>query len=239
MKGSTRERLGISALAALLSVLGCRSLAAPPGAPRTLIETVFVAPDHPLSSCLKGDLGRSYRDQADGVFFFDRDSKLRVTPPSKAGATTYHVHLIHRVGDQSFEFVASQAESGSIELDLSRFDQPEEIIVASAARRISKESPGPDSTLAAAAAREEMITPPYVVSFKLLPAEGQIETLLALQRHRFEIEIDAGGTLTLVVGTLTRRDQLVTFYDPHRKSASLIDEDPYLYVPSQDGAVPP
>lgn len=207
--------------------------------PKAKAEAIFVEPGHPLSACLHAEIARSHQDQADSVLFFDRDSKLRVTPPSKKGAVPYHLHLIHRVKDRSLDFVATQGSKGTIELDLSKFDQPEELVVVSAGRKIVEDGVAPaEASSDVGARREEILTPPYALSFKLVPAEGQIETILSLQRHRWEVQTES-GKLTLVTGSPNRRDHLLTLFDPAKAHFPIIAEDPYVYIPSLNGATPP
>lgn len=203
--------------------------------PKAKAETVFVVAGHSIAACLHPEVARSHADLPDSVLFFDRDSKIVATPPTKKGAVAYHLHLLHRVGDRTLDFLVKQdAAKGRIELDLSRFDQPEELLVVSDGRRIVED----ESARPEAGRREEIPTPPYVLSFRLLPAEGRIDTILSLQRHRWEIETES-GKVTLVTGSPNRRDHLLTFFDPSKSHLTLVAEDPYVYVPTLGGAIPP
>jgi hypothetical protein len=230
----------LSAAVALTVALGCSTVGdrAPASRPKVRIEALFVASDHPLGDCLRGDLASSYLTDPDSVLFYDRDSKLRVTPPTAKGATTYHAHLFHRAGGELFDFVQKQDAGGLIEIDLGRFDQPEELVVVSAARRLSAQDAAGADPIAVLERPSELITPPYVLSFKLLPRAGNLETILPQNPHRYEVETSA-GTLTLVTSSFSRRDQLLTLIDPQMTLGGLIAEDPYIYVRGTDGAVPP
>jgi hypothetical protein len=232
-------RWGTMLLWGLVSFPGCSFVGGSGNGdrPTAKAETVFVEAGHPMTACLHPDVARSHTEVPDSVLFFDRDSKIVATPPTKKGAVKYHLHLLHRVGDQTLDFLVKQdAKNGHIELDLSRFDQPEELLVVSDGRRIVEDESAtrgaPDGR------REEIPTPPYVLSFRLLPAEGRIETILSLQRHRWEIETES-GKVTLVTGSPNRRDHLLTFFDPSKAHLTLVAEDPYVYVPALDGAIPP
>lgn len=207
--------------------------------PKAKAEVTFVESTHRISDCLHAEIARSHEDLADSVLWFDRDSLIRVTPPTKKGAVNYHLHVLHRVQDRICDSVVPQGPNGLIELSLGRFDQPEELLVVSDGRRIVEDDSGPAGALRSPdKRREEIPTPPYVLSFRLLPAEGQIETILSLRRHRWEI-LTPAGKIYLVTGSPNRRDHLVTFIDPAKAHSQLIAEDPYIYVPAQAGAIPP
>jgi hypothetical protein len=233
--------LGTMLLWGLVAFPGCSLLGGPGGGERlkAKAEVTFVESTHRISDCLHAEIARSHEELADSVLWFDRDSLIRVTPPTKKGAVNYHLHLLHRVQDRICDSLAKQDSKGVLELDLSRFDQPEELLVVSDGRRIVEDDSGPAGALRSGdARREEIPTPPYVLSFRLLPAEGQIETILSLRRHRWEI-ITPSGKFYLVTGSPNRRDHLVTFVDPAKAHSQLIAEDPYIYVPAQGGAIPP
>lgn len=218
------------------SILGDRSQ---PERPKAKIESLFVESDHRLGTCLHGDLAQSYVSDPDSVLFFDKDSKIRVTPPSKKGAVAYHAHVLHRVGNTDvLDFSFNQDSKGVIDIDLARFDQPEEVVITSAARRVTEDRPAAGDGSAALDRPEEFITPPYVLSFRLVPRAGQIENILPLNRHRYEIETQT-GTLYLMVSTFSKRDQLLTLIDPQMSLGPLMGEDPYVYLQGEDGAIPP
>lgn len=199
-----------------------------------LVESVFLEGDHPAERCLSG-LAKSLRDLPDGVLFFDRtDSRIRVTPPRGAGIERYHAHLVHRVGNDSLEHVVRQNDAGIIELDLSRFDQPEELIVLSSAYRFSKHE---EATPNGADRDEEATTAPYAMSFRLVPVD-QCEMVMSLQPFRYVVET-AAGNLSLFVQSFNRRDMLLTWIDPGKKMGALIKDDPYIHLKKQDAYIPP
>ena len=82
------------------------------------VESVFLPPDHELSACITKGLAASYLTQTDGVLFFEKDSKIRVTPPRGGMTEKYHLHLIHRVAGEELDYVAMQEKNGLLELDL-------------------------------------------------------------------------------------------------------------------------
>ncbi len=201
-----------------------------------LVESLFLEQgDHRADRCLK-ELATSYRELPDGVLFFDRaDSKIRVTPPRGPAIETYHVHLIHRVGADTLDHVARQNDAGLIELDLSRFDQPEELLVVSSSYRYSKRG---EVTLNSQEARDEDAeTPPYAMAFRLVPAD-QSELVMSLQPFRYVVETSLGN-LSLFVQSFNRRDMLLTWMDPGKKMGALIQEDPYIHLKKQDAYIPP
>lgn len=198
------------------------------------VESVFVAGDHGFRACLK-EYGDSLVELTDGTLFFDRDSKLRVTPPRGEKMESYHVHLLHRVGGDVLDFVARQNAAGLVELDLSRFDQPERLVIASSAFRIAGRDGDPGK--GTAVGTREALTPPYAMSFKLL-ASDQAEAVMAIQNFRYDLESEQ-GKLSLFVQPFNRRDMLLTWVDREKRLGGLIQEDPYIHLVAQDGYVPP
>lgn len=223
------------ALALVASCTGIPEVAPPRGPGGVLVESIFLEGDHRAERCLS-ELAKSLRDLPDGVLFFDReDSRIRVTPPRGPGVETYHVHLVHRVGADVLDHVVRQNDAGLIELDLSRFDQPEELIVVSSAFRFSKqgEAPAKDQV----GRDEEALTPPYAMSFRLVPAD-QSELVMSLQPFCYVVETKVGN-LSLFVQSFNRRDMLLTWMDPGKKMGALIKDDPYIHLKKQDAYIPP
>lgn len=210
------------------------SCGAPPGATLerpggVVVETVFLDGDHRAERCLK-ELSKSLLDLPDGVLFFDRDdSRIRVTPPRGPRIESYHVHLFHRVGGDVLDHVVRQNDAGLIELNLSRFDQPEEIVVVSSSYRFSKREAPPR--------QEEALTPPYAMAFRLVPM-AESEAVMSLQSFRYEVETNLGN-LALFVQSFNRRDMLITWVDPGKKLGALIQDDPYIHLKKEDGYIPP
>ena len=84
MKFSRHLRPQSAMALGLLCFLGCSTLGDRTGErPKATIESVFVESDHRLGACLHGDLAQSYLSDPDSVLFYDRDSKIRLTPPTK------------------------------------------------------------------------------------------------------------------------------------------------------------
>ncbi len=223
------------ALALVASCSGIPEGATPRGPGGVLVESVFLEGDHRAERCLS-ELAKSLRDLPDGVLFFDReDSKIRVTPPRGPSIESYHVHLIHRVGADVLDYVARQNDAGLIDLDLSRFDQPEELIVVSSAYRFSKHEEA--ASKGGAGRDEEALTPPYAMAFRLVPAD-QSEVVMSLQPFRYVVETNLGN-LSLFVQSFNRRDMLLTWVDPGKKLSALIKEDPYIHLKKEDAYIPP
>jgi len=225
------------ALVVLAGFAACRTAPDRGGAKSNKLEVslVFVEPDHRLAACQK-ELGGWLLDNPDSVLFWSPDSKIRVTPPRPGGASRYHAHLFHRVGQTRAEWVGHQDKDGLIEVPIGRFDEPEALVITSAARRYSRadsDGEGPSERNGPS----EAITPPYTLSFKLVSAE-LAETILPLQRHRFEIRTPV-GTLFFLSSSFNRKDQLLTWVDPRRKLSALIEEDPYIHLRSHDGVIVP
>jgi hypothetical protein len=199
-----------------------------------VVESVFLEGDHGAERCL-GQLAKSLRDLPDGVLFFDRDSRIRTTPPRGPGIESYHVHLFHRVGADVLDHVARQNDAGIIELDLSRFDQPEELVVVSSSYRFSKELEGPEK--GQAAREEEARIPPYAMAFRLVSAD-QSDLVMSLQPFRYVMETTLGN-LSLFVQPFNRRDMLLTWMDPAKKLGALIQDAPYVHLKKEDAYIPP
>ncbi len=221
---------------AVLAPLGCRSGPdeATGGRASARFEVTFVGPDHEVGGCLKA-LGDSLIDHPDGVLFFDRDSRIKVKPPRGRGVEPYHVHLEHRVAGETLDALVQADESGLIEIDLGRFNQPELLIVTSAGLHLRRKSPGQKG-----AEREEApspVTAPYAMSFRLVPSD-QAELLMSLQHFRYDVKTPV-GTLSLFVQSYNRRDMLLAWVDARKKLDVLIKEDPYVYLKSSEGYVPP
>lgn len=222
-------------LALLASCTGTPEVAPVRGPGGVLVESVFMEGDHRTERCL-GGLAKSLHDLPDGVLFFDRqDAKVRVTPPRGPSIESYHVHLRHRVGGDVLDHVVRQNDAGLIEVDLSRFDQPEELIVLSSAYRFSKQE-GPSSK-EGPGREEEALTPPYAMSFKLVPVD-QSQVVMSLQPFRYVVETNLGN-LSLFVQSFNRRDMLLTWMDPSKNLGAIIKEDPYIHLKRQDAYIPP
>lgn len=222
-------------LALLASCTGTPEIAPIRGPGGVLVESVFMEGDHRTERCL-GGLAKSLHDLPDGVLFFDRqDARVKVTPPRGPGVESYHVHLRHRVGGDVLDHVVRQNDAGLIEVDLSRFDQPEELIVLSSAYRFSKQE-GPPSK-EGPGREEEALTPPYAMSFKLVSVD-QSEVLMSLQPFRYVVETNL-GKLSLFVQSFNRRDMLLTWMDPSKNLGAIIKEDPYIHLKRQDAYIPP
>lgn len=226
------RRMGVAVLV-LVAFSACRG--APAGRGRgheskLEVSLIFVDPDHRLEACQR-EFGSWLLQNPDGVLFWSRDSRLVIAAPRREGRTQYHAHLYHRVGGVLVDWVAHQSTDGRIEIPLDRFDQPEALVVSSAARRYSPPEPARKEGPPAA------IAPPYSLSYKLVPAE-LAETLLPLQRHRYEIQTPV-GTLFFLVSSFNRGDQLLTWVDPARKLSALIGEDPYVHLRAHDSVIVP
>lgn len=208
---------------AILVALGCRGNGDGTPANQVRVEACFVPTGrHAAKDCMKA-LAASHASLEDGLLFFERDSRLRVTPPRGHHAEPYHVHLEHRVAGQTLDHAAGQNEKGVIEIDLSKFDEPERVIVASSAHK-------------ATGTRESAVTPPYVLSLRLLPADQKF--VMDLQDWRYEVKTEV-GTLSVFVQPHGRGDMLLTWVDGERSLDSVIQETPYVYAKGEDAYLPP
>jgi hypothetical protein len=220
-------QLRLFLLIGLAAVLGCQARERRAERGGLEVTALFADPDgHFLGRCLK-DLARSYETHPDGILFFDRSSKLTVRPPRRAKSEPYHVHVLHRVAGVLLDQVVPQGDSGLVEVDLSRFDEPEGLVVTSAPLRLSER-------------RErgaEGVIPGYAVSFKLIPS-AQWQALVPLQHGRVELETPWGTHYTFV-RPFNRRDMYVSWLDPQKTLRSLVEQEPYIYLKRADGYLPP
>ncbi|HLY10354.1 MAG TPA: hypothetical protein VKW04_13705, partial [Planctomycetota bacterium] len=231
------RRWGLGVVLALSAAAGCRTGELVTREKPVHVETVFVEQDHKIQACMK-DLAASYLDLQDSVLFVDRDSTLRIKPPSMAGSEPYHAHLGQRVGGHLLDQVFHQNAEGRIEIDLSHYADPETLIITSAACEIlQQEVPSYVKKAHPGAQPEKGIAPPYVVSYKLLPAETA-STIIPLQSFRYDIETPV-GVLHLLPTSFNRMDQILTLVDPSRKLSDLMDEDPYVTIAKYNTAIVP
>jgi hypothetical protein len=233
----TRLRaLGIGILLALYGAAGCRTTDFKKDE-KAVCEMVFTQPGHKFQSCAK-ELGLSHLEIQDGVLFFDRDSQIRVKPPRIPGVEPYHAHLFQRVAGQVLDQLFQQDEKGLIEIDLSKYSDPETLVLTSSACDFhEKEVPSRVAKTSPDAKPEEGIAPPYLVSYKLLPADTA-ETVISLQSFRYDITTSL-GVLHVLPQSFNRRDQLITMVDPSRKLSDLMEEDPYVTVAKYETLINP
>jgi hypothetical protein len=206
----------------------CRSAGdAGAGVPKGVeVSALFVdGAGHELATCLK-DWARSYVAYPDGILFFDPGSTVSVKVPRGERAEPYHVHVLHRVAGEVLDQVVGRNDSGRVEVDLSRYDDPEAIVVASAPLRLTE---GRGASRA--------VVPPYAMSLKLIPRD-QAEALIPLQNGRVELETP-WGTLYTFVRPFNRRDMFVSWVDPKRTLRLLVEEEPYVYLRWADGYLAP
>lgn len=214
-------------------------------APHAKVEVRWVAPDHRLEDCVRGgELARSYITTPDSVLFYSKErDTVRVFVPAKPGAVRYHAHILSRVGRETVDVpIAEEISDGTITIPLSKFEDPDLLVITSCSRYVK--SPGVAQAYSDRPTEEEaagLVQPPYVLSFKLVAAEDQreIEMILALNHFRTEISTDAGARLFVMTAPFSRRDYLVTILDPRRALTSIIEEEPEVYVPREDGVTPP
>lgn len=222
----------------IAAFFGCQVVDPLSGPPALEVTTLFVdqTPDgsHAVDRCLK-ELARSYVDDHDGVLFFDKTSKIRVTPPRREKSEPYHVHVLHRVAGQTLDHVVRQDGKGLIDVDVSRFEEPEALIVTSAALHLKEEDrPGPEGAHTYTA---EGVAPSYTMSLKLVPSELW-EPLVKLQHFRTELATPQGD-FYMFTQAFNRRDMYLSWLDPAKNLRSLIDQDPYVYLKPVDAYLPP
>ena len=231
---SISQVLGILAVAALA---GCQSVPTGPGAPippNARVRVVFTEQDHDAGKCLKA-LSASLEEVPDGVLFYDRDSRIRITPPRGRGIEPYHCHIKHAVGPEKMDSVIYQDSKGLLEVDLGRFDRPETLIVTSAAMVYKTRKNGVKPPPGAPRPPDDPIMAPYSMSFRLVPSD-QAEVLTSIQNFRYEVRPPAGLTpLSVMVQSFNRMDVLVTWIDAGKKLDALIAEDPHVYFRPQEG----
>ena len=220
----------------IAAFFGCQVVDPLSGPPALEVTTLFVdqTPDgsHALDRCLK-ELARSYADDHDGVLFFDKTSKIRVTPPRRDKSEPYHVHVLHRVAGRVLDNVVRQDSKGLIDVDVSRFEEPEALVVTSAALHLKEEErPGSDGTHVA-----EGVAPAYTMSLKLVPSELW-EPLVKLQHFRTELATPQGD-LYMFTQSFNRRDMFLSWLDPAKNLRSVIEQDPYVYLKPVDAYLPP
>jgi hypothetical protein len=221
----------------LSAAIGCKT-----GDPRTTekkvaVDALFMERAHPMSSCMKG-LAASYLETQDSVLWFDRDSTLRIKVPSMPGCENYHAHLGQMVGGQKCEQVFHQNNQGVIEIPLGRYSDPETLIITSAAFEIRQtEVPARIAKANPEAKPEAGISPPYIVSYKLLPAETA-EAVISLQHFRLDVTTPV-GPLHILPTPFNRTQQIITIVDPTRKLWDLMKEDPYVTIAKYDVAIVP
>lgn len=227
---------GTGMLLLLLPVAGCQ-LGELKAEKKASVTALFSEREHKMRSCLQ-DLARSYAELQDSVLFVEKDSKIRVKPPSAPGCEPYHTHLFQRVGGDTVEQVFHQDDRGLIEIDLARFSDPESLVITSAAFEIRQGLvPASVAKLNPEAKPEGGIAPPYVLSYKLLPA-NTASTVIPLQPFRYDIETPL-GSLHVLPTSLNRMDQIITMIDPSRKLTSLMEESPYVTIAKYDIAIVP
>lgn len=237
-----RSRPGLSRVWGFLAVAalaGCQT--APTGAeapipPSARVRVVFTPQDHHAEQCLKA-LAASLEEVPDGVLFYDRDSRIRVTPPRGQGIEPYHCHVRHRVGNEICDSVVCQDAKGFVEVDLSRFDRPETLLVTSSALVWKSRKNGVKPAPGAPRPPDDPIMAPYAMSFRLVPSD-QVEVLTSIQPFRYEVASPL-GKLQVFVQSFNRRDFLCTWIDAGRKLGPLIAEDPHVYYRPEEGVIPP
>jgi len=233
---SSRTQVRSILLGSLAAFIGCQAVDLRSGPPSLEVSTLFVdRQSHDAHECLKG-LAKSYSDFPDGVLFFDKTSKVKAVPPRRAKSEPYHAHVLHRVaGGQVLDHVAVQDGSGLIEVDLSRFDDPECLIVTSAPLHLKEQesTPGAEALVAPA----EGVIPAYTMSLKLVPSD-QWEILVNQNPARVELETP-WGTLHTFVQAFNRRDMFLSWHDPKKTLRTLIEQDPYVYLKQADAYLPP
>ncbi len=220
---------------------GCRTLGPEGGQKQTTLSALFTEREHKLRACMRDKAFEdSFTKLPDSVLFFDADSRIRIKPPRAPGAEVYHAHLLQRVGGQLLDQCFPQDAQGLIEIDLARYSDPESLIISSAAHELRELAPSATAQKADPAAKPEAaILPPYIVSYRLLPAETASD-VLALQPFRYEIDTPL-GTLTLLATSFNRMDQQLTLIDPgpERKLSAFLAEDPYIGLARHDVAIIP
>jgi hypothetical protein len=247
MKRDCQFRFWGASLAAALGLFaGCQAgEPRPDAAPHAKVEVRWVAPDHRLEDCIRGeDLARSYVTAPDSVLFYSKErDTIRVFVPAKGGAVRYHAHVLSKVGREITDIPFAEEESGgTITIPLSKFEDPDLLVITSCSRYVKSadhaeaytDRPTEDETAG-------LVQPPYVLSLNLVAASfpQEIETILALNHFRTEVSTDAGARLYVMTAPFSRRDYLVTILDPRRTLTSIIDEEPEVYVPREDGVTPP
>lgn len=129
---SWRSPLRRCLLLSLAAFLGCQVIDPRSGPPALEVSILWVdSPRHDAHHCLK-ELAQSYMDYQEGVLFFDKTSKVKVKPPHRENSEPYHIHVRHRVAGQILDALAVQEASGEIEVDLSRYEDPECLVITSA-----------------------------------------------------------------------------------------------------------
>lgn len=223
MNASPRGAFLILVAALLLVPVACQTTKEAPKAkenPKTerlVVEwhSFFRGPDHTLehASCLGGALGRDYRENTDGVLFYDKDSVLRIHT-FNSSRSHYHAHLFVEIDGQTVERDPVLAENGLISIDLAKVaGTPLALILSNAAGAFrDKKSETPDALVA-----------PYSISFGFVPRD-QAERVLALQpRHEWRHE-RLNLAATLVAGPVNRTDALVTFCEPTGNATVLLEQ---------------
>lgn len=231
------RRFTVSGIAVALVVCGFLACSGDSrrGEPRVEVSTLFVPPDHKASTGCLRELCPEM-DVSDSVIFSDKTSKIRVLPPRLPRNEPYHCHLFQRLGQELLEHVFYQDARGLIEIDLGKYPEPEYLIVTSAAKRLAERGQA-RSAETEGAKPDEAVLLPYTVSYRIAPA-AIATTVLPLQRNRWEVETPQ-GTLTLIVSSFNRRDQMLTWVDPTRNLWNLFQDNPEVTLPKYQSVVPP
>lgn len=201
------------------------------------VTALFSEREHKMRSCLR-ELAHSYAELQDSILFVDKDSRIRVKPPTAPGCEPYHAHLMQRVGGEIVEQVFHQNDRGLIEIDLARFSDSESLVITSAAYEIQQtQVPARIAQSNPEAKPEGGIAPPYILSYRLLAADTA-STVIPLQPFRYDIETPV-GSLHVLPTSLNRMDQIITMIDPSRTLTTLMEEDPYVTIAKYDIAIVP
>ncbi len=181
-------------------------------------EVLFSEPDHEVEWCLKKALAEDYTTVTDSTIFFDRESTIRIKVPSGPSKEPYHAHLLHRRKDTLLQHLAVQGPDGAIEISLSKFEQPEILVLSSASMRMLDAK---DRT----ALRDKPLLAPYAMSFRL--AERQTgPTITSVQPFRYEWKYGT-GTAALFVQSFCRSQMLLNLFDLDGKAGFLLGEGYY------------
>ena len=121
---------------------------------------------------------------------------------------------------------------------MAKYPEPEYLILTSAGKRLAeKDSAKKAADPGASGKRDEAILLPYSVAYRILPADIAT-TVLPLQKNRFEAT-SFQGTLTLVVGSFSKTDEIVTWVDPSKNLWHLFHNNPEISIPKYRCIVPP
>lgn len=169
-------------------------------------ETLFTEPEHEAPWCQKEALDH-FRTLPDGVLFFDADSRIRLCVPSDPGQIPYHAHLFFREGAELAERWFPQGPNGRMEIDLSRFPEPEFLLLTSATARLRVQDPQTSE-------RQLPLLAPYAMAFRMVPRE-QADLYAGVQPFRYEWKHPA-ATVQLFAQSFNRNDMLLTLLDSQK-----------------------